>query len=364
MRYEAVWYDHTGVRKGVIQAFESLEYVKAQNTVGALVINMPRNLMQYEEFSVGDIFEVWREKGGVLELQNETAYFLQNYEFWADSDGSEYIRLTCFDANWLLDTAVVIAYSTSAPADKTDIPDDMMKEIVSEQLGILADADRQKLTVAPELSAAGTSISKAFAYRNVLTVLQEICDAAKEDNDIWLGFDVVRTAAGVFEFRTYTGQRGVNHNRYSGDPRMVGKQYGNFSQATFGTYHANERNFVVVGGQGEGLARELVYRWNYNRWHASKWNRREYFKDSRNDRTTAALEAEGDAALEEFKPKQILTGTVHDTPGMLYNIHYGFGDILTAEAFGFYVDCHVQSVRVKVDQDGGEQIDVKLRGEL
>jgi len=364
MRYEVVWYDHEGTRKGVIQAFESLEYVKAENTIGALVINLPRNLMKYDDFSVDDIFEIWREKGGTLELQNETAYFLRDWEFWADVDGAEYIRLSALDANYLLDTAVVIAHSTSAEADKTDIPDDMMKAIVREQLGSLADADRQKLLVAPDFGAAGASVSKAFAYRNVLTVLQELCEVAREVNDVWLGFDVVRIAPGVFEFRTYVGQRGQNHSRTSGDPRLVGKQYGNFSQPIFGTYHADERNFVVVGGQGEDLARELVYRWNYDRWHASKWNRHEYFKDARDNATTAALEAEGDAALEEFKPKQILAGIVHDTPGMLYNIHYGFGDILTAEAFGYSVDCHVTAVKVVVKQNTGEQVEIKLKGEL
>jgi hypothetical protein len=364
VRYELVWYTHEGVRKGVIQAFNSLEYIKTQNAIGGLVVEIPRGLYQYDQFSVGDIFEVWREKNGVLELQNETAYFLQNWEFWTDGDGAEYIRLTAFDANWLLDTAIVWAYAGSAAASKTDHPDDMMKAIVREQLGSLAAADRQKLAVAPDLSAAGASITKAFAYRNVLTILQELCEVAQEKNNVWLGFDVVRTAPGAFEFRTYTGQRGQNHGRASGDPRLVGKQYGNLSQATFGTYHADERNFVVVGGQGEDLDRQLVYRWNYNRWHASKWNRREYFKDSRDDSTTAALEADGDAALDEFRPRQVLTGKLHDTPGMQYNIHYQFGDVLSAEAFGYHVDCHVGSVRVRVDQDGGEQLDIRLRGEL
>jgi len=364
MRYELVWYTHEGIRKGVIQAFNSLEYIKTQNTIGSLVVDLPRGLMQYDQFSVGDIFEVWREKNGVLELQNETAYFLQNWEFWTDNNGAEYIRLTAFDANWLLDTAVVIAKSTSAQADKTDQPDDMMKAIVREQLGSLAAADRQKLAVAPDLSAAGASITKAFAYRNVLTILQELCEVAQEKNNVWLGFDVVRTAPGTFEFRTYTGQRGQNHGRASGDPRLVGKQYGNLSQATFGTYHADERNCVLVAGQGEEDARVLVTRSNPTRYLASKWNRREYFKDSRDDSTTAALEADGDAALDEFRPRQVLTGKLHDTPGMQYNIHYQFGDVLSAEAFGYHVDCHVGSVRVRVDQDGGEQLDIKLRGEL
>jgi hypothetical protein len=49
---------------------------------------------------------------------------------------------------------------------------------------------------------------------------------------------------------------------------------------------------------------------------------------------------------------------------MQYNIHYQFGDILSTEAFGYHVDCHVGSVKIKVDQDGGEQLDIKLRGEL
>jgi uncharacterized protein YcfJ len=365
MRYELVWYTHEGVRKGVIQAFNSLEYVKTQNAIGTLVVNLPRGLMQYDQFAVGDIFEIWREKNGTLELQNETAYFLQDWKFWTDSDGAEYIRLVAFDANWLLDTAIVWAYSGSAAASKTGKPDDMLKAIVKEQLGVSSGvASRTKLTCAPDLGAGGAAIAKDFAYRNVLAVLQEICEVAQEKNDIWLGFDVVRTAPGQFEFRTYTGQRGQNHGRASGDPRLVGRQYGNLSEAAFGTYHADERNVVLVAGQGEDAARTLVTRSNTSRMNASKWNRREYFKDSRDDSTTAALEADGDAALDEFRPRQVLTGKLHDTPGMQYNIHYQFGDILSTEAFGYHVDCHVGSVRVRVDQDGGEQLDIKLRGEL
>ena len=362
--YQVHWFDHNGNKKTIFQSPIDLEYVKTVNAVGTLVMTFPRAFYQYEDFSVGDMFEIWREKGGVLELQNETAYFLQNWEFWTDSDGAEYIRLIAFDAIWLLDTAIVMAYANSTEAKKTDAPDDMMKAIVREQLGTTAGTGREKLDCAPDLSAGGADVSKDFGWRNVLDVMNELCGLAKEVNGIWLGFDVVRTAAGTFEFRTYTERRGQDHGRNSGDPRFVGKQYGNFSEATFGTYHADERNFIVVGGQGEFELREIVYRWNYDRWHASKWNRREYFMDSRDDDDSSFLESDGDVALEEFKPKQILTGTLHDTPGMQYGVHYGFGDILSVEAFGYHVDCHVKAVRVRVDQDGGEQLDIKLEGEL
>lgn len=363
MRYELIWYTHEGVRKGVIQAFTSLEYVKTQNSIGFMIVNLPRKLIPYSQFSVGDIFEIWREKDGVLSLQNETAYFLQNWEFYADADGREFIRLIASDANWLLDTAIVYAAAGSADATMTGIPDDLMKAIVNKQLGTTATAGRGKITVATTVSAGGVSITKEFAYRNVLTVLQELADTANK-NGVYLAFDVVRTGPGAFMFQTFSGQRGANHGRTSGDPRLVGKKYGNLSEASFGTYHADERNWVLVGGQGEDAARTVVERSDTVRMGMSKWNRREYFKDSRDDSTTAALEADGDAALEEFKPKQRLTGTLHDTPGMQYGIHYRFGDVLSVEAFGYHVDCHVKAVRVRVDQDGGEQLDIKLEGEL
>lgn len=58
------------------------------------------------------------------------------------------------------------------------------------------------------------------------------------ENGVYLAFDVVRTAPAAFQFRTYAGQRGTNHSRTSGDPRLVGKQYGNLAEVSFGTFHS------------------------------------------------------------------------------------------------------------------------------
>ena len=363
--YQVHWFDHEGGKKGIFQVPVSLEYVRTVNDVGSLIITFPRAFYQYEDFAVGDMLELWREKNGNVTIQNETAYFLQDWEFFMDNDGAEYVRLTAFDANWLLDTRLTWAKGGSTGSNKTDYPDDMMKAIVSDQMLTNATKPERNLpiTCAPDLSAGGAQITKEFPYRSVLAVIKEIAETA-EENGVWVGFDVVRTGVGTFQFRTYTGQRGMDHGRSSGDPRFVGKQYGNFSQATFGEFHAEERNVILVGGEGEGSARVLVERKNEDRIGASQWNRREYFVDASDSEESDALEVEGDAALCKFKPKQVLTGTMHDTPGMQYGVHYGFGDILSVEAFGYFVDCHVKSVRVRVDQDGGEQLDIKLRGEL
>ena len=93
MRYQVDWYTDAGVKLGVIQAFTSLEYVRTENTIGSMILTIPRKLMRYEDFSVGQLFEIWREKHGSLELQNDTAYFLQDWQFYTDRDGKEYIQL-------------------------------------------------------------------------------------------------------------------------------------------------------------------------------------------------------------------------------------------------------------------------------
>ena len=363
MRYEIVWYSDAGTRKNVIQAFTRLEYVKSENQIGGLTLTIPRGMYSYSDFRVGDILEVWREKNGTLTLQNETAYFVQNWNFYANAESEEYIEVYASDANWLLDTAIVYAATGSADANLAGTPDDVMKSIVNKQLGSAANAARQKLTVAPNTGLGGASISKECSYRSVLATLQEIAEMAQE-NGVYLVFDIVRTSPGAFLFQTYTGQRGKDHGRSSGDMRLVGKQYGNLAEASFGEFHADERNLIVVGGQGEDTARVIQEVQNTARVGASRWNRRELFADSRNSTTTAELQAEGSTFLEKNKPKRILTGILLDTPGMMYNVHYGFGDILSAEAFGYFVDCHVTSVHVTVDQDGGEQLDIRLRGEL
>jgi hypothetical protein len=193
MRYEIDWYTDAGVKMGVIQAFTSLEYVRTENTIGSMVLTIPRELMRYEDFAVGQLFEIWREKHGSLELQNETAYFLQDWQFYTDKDGREYIQLYATDANWLLDTAIVHATAGSVNAEMTGKPDDIMKAIVRRQLGETAEADRRKITVDGDTSQGGATITKAFAYRNVLSIIQELADIAKE-NGVYLVFDVVRTA--------------------------------------------------------------------------------------------------------------------------------------------------------------------------
>lgn len=362
--YEIRRYSSSGTMLDITNAIVSLSSVRTENNVGALELVVPCRY-KYEDFSKCQIIEIWNSKhGGSMSLIDETAYFLQDWEF-ITKGGERLIRLLAYDANWLLATRIVAYDAGSAQADMTDYADDMIKAIVTDAMGGDAISARQLsgVTIDSDLSDA-PSITKAFSRRNVLKVLREIAEASSSGGTN-LYFDMIRTGIGTFAFRTFTGQRGQDHGRDSGDVRLVGEQYGNFDDITFGTYHSDEENYIYAGGQGEEADREVVEVSDSTRINVGyPWNRVEGWEDARHCDTTAGVTAEANSALREGRPKQVLSGRLIDTPGMRLDVHYGFGDIVSAEAFGFSVDCHVSNIRRTYDPNNGERIDARLRGEV
>jgi hypothetical protein len=364
-RYEVHWYSDNGNRKEILNAFNTLQYVRAENNYGMLILTIPLGDWRYDDFRLNDMFEVWREKAGVTSLQNETAYFLRDWELYADSDGRHFVDLYAKDANFLLDSRIVGYAADTTQAKKTDYADDMIKEIVKQNMAGLAAAARQisTITVEDDLSDS-VSITKGFAWRNILKVCQEIAETATSSGT-YTCFDMIRTGVNSFRFRTYTGQRGIDHGKDSGDPRPVGEAYGNLVDAQLGTYHSEEINYIYAGGQGQQDDRIVVEESDDDRIaYGYPYNRIEAFHDARHCETEASVEAEADSALRNSMPRKIITGTLADTEGMQFGIDYGFGDIVNVQAFGHSVDCHISSMMVKVGHDSEEQLSIRLRGEL
>lgn len=260
----------------------------------------------------------------------------------------------------------------SAYVSKSDFADDMLKAIVRENFGSLAtDTTRSiasYLTVAADAGAA-PSISKSFSRRNVLKVAQEIASASLE-NGTYLAFDVVATApptAGVTfapEFRTYTGQRGLDHRVPGGSPPvLIGPDFGNLDNVEIDEDWEAEATRVIVGGQGEAELRAIARADDTGRQGESPWGLIEHFEDSRNTSVSADLTAEAQALLKMMRPRKIATGRVRPTSGLLLGVHYGFGDFLTFQAAGESFDAHLSGLVVNKQRDGGETIDVVLRTE-
>lgn len=365
MRYWLEVYDPLSTnRLRIVSNFRSLQIVRTENAVGALVVSLPLKEYKAYEWKLNQVIEVWREKGGNTALQNETAYFVQDWQIYRDRSGEVLVDIYAADANWILSTRVVDYYAGSSQADKSGKADDIAKAIVRENFLSLAVAERRIPRLACDVNVgAGPQITKSFSRRNVLTVLQEIAETSLE-NSVYLVFDVVRTVPCEFEFRTYVGMRGVDHSRDSSDPRFVGEIYGNLEDAFLRYEYFDECTVAIAGGQGEGADRLIKYAKDLSRIsNGSPYNYRERFVDARQDETEAAVQAEADAELYRGRPKRIISGKLIDTLATSYGVNYGFGDIVTVEAFGQTVDCHVASVQISVDSKGGERVEVALRSE-
>jgi hypothetical protein len=353
----------SGTAIKTLTEFHELKWARRENTIGVLELKMPAKNIDPTFFAVDQQFEVFRN-GGIL---NETSYFLRYFELYEDGNRNRFARFICYDANYLLDSRIVANYAGSSEAEKTLEADDMMKAIVDEQLVSHATTARNlsNLTVAADTTSA-SSISKAFSRQNVYKLLQDIADTARNAGE-YLCFDVVRTSRNEFQFRTYFGQRGNDHTFGSGDPRYIGPSYGNLSEPSVIMFdRRNERNYAYAGGQGEGADRVIETSENTTRTGASPYNRREVWVDSRHSDDTDIIQGRADEAVEKGRPIRMLTGKLTETAGMRFGIDYGFGDLVTAEAFGFSVDCHLDYIQGIYRASGSpiEVINTNLRGEL
>jgi hypothetical protein len=365
MNYWLDRYDQRdGNRIGIIENFTSLRFVRSENSIGALEVVLPIKYYNPNDWWKNQIIEVWKSTPQGNALQGETAYFLRDWDLDWSNEGELLVSLYAYDANWLLSTRIV-AYAAGSPqADKADEADDMMKAIIRENFVSLADTERQlaSLSVAPDYSQL-PSISKAFSRRNVFNVLRDISDTVKESG-IYNAFDIIRTQPCNFEFRTYKDCRGIDHSRASGQPRFVGEKYGNLVKPKWKYQSSDEATFVYAGGQGEEEDRIVKTAYDDLRiGNGYPYNFIEKWIDARHLEAEAAVQSEAEAELAVSRPRQFLSGNLIDMPSMRYGLDFGFGDIVTTEAFGQTMDLHITTVDISVDSNNGEKIGILLKGE-
>jgi hypothetical protein len=210
------------------------------------------------------------------------------------------------------------------------------------------------------------SISKKFAWEKLKPNLDEICNDVRQRGH-WLGYDMVRTARGTVEFRTYYGQRG---NDYTGSNRkIVSTEFNNLINPMLSFNAENERNYAYVTGTGVENDRTIVEVSDANRINTSRWNRREtqvYAAYLGADTTTDYLTSQGNAELYERRPKTSLTGNIVESNNFRYGVNFDYGDKLIAQYIGYTFDVHVDKVNIRVqpDLEEFETLTIRINGEL
>jgi hypothetical protein len=361
MRYE-IWLSRDdGTRLALLDAVGGFEYAIALHQVGACVLQLPGTFAK-ALLAPDRRIEIWRAPdGGALAL--ERVYLVRRIVDSTDADGVRTLTITGVDGNDLLRRRIVAYAAGSAQAEMTDQSDDMCRAIVIDNLGSDALTARQisstYLSMALE-NSDGISLTKGFAYRNVLTVLQEIADiAATAGTPVY--WHMVDVAPAQWEFRTYTKQPGMDHTFPAGNnPVLLGLEYGNLAEPTLVMDYTTEINYVYAGGQGEGEARIIQTAEDTARSGRSLFGRCEAFADARNEDQTAGVLAAAQQMLADGRPRLRFAAKIVESVGTRYGIHWRWGDRVTAMYAGETYDAMIRSVAVNVNETGRETIEAKF----
>jgi len=364
--------DPFGVRIECLDYVTEYDYTLLTNAPGTFRLKMPAKFDR-SHIRLDNIIEIWRgHEPGTLKC--EYIGFLRAWSF-SDEAGVEVTELYGYSIMELLKGRIVNAASGSAQAEMTGNADNLIKAIVKDQLGADAVAARDLTSVGggftiQQDASLGTSITKAFAHKNVLEIAQEICDASKQaGTDVY--FDIVPVYTSIttgmigLQLQTFTDQRGNDRSWDSSTPVYVGIDWGNLENGNLSYDYSEEINYVYALGQGEGASREIVEVSDTARLGMSIWNRREGAKDARNVDygDTAALTGEANTYLNENKPKMKFSGDIVETPAFRYGHDWWFGDRVTLVYAGIEKDSLINKVMVSKGEDGQETITARIEFE-
>jgi hypothetical protein len=338
------------------------------NRIGAFSCGMP-STFDVDLVNPDWMVQVWRgSEGGRPKLWR--AYFLRRWRFAHTKDGAETITLFGVDSNDLLRRRIVAAYTGVAQASKTDFADDMLKEIVTEALADgVAPVPTAGTRVWGDLSVAadtsdGPTLTKAFAFDKLLWpsgagVFGAIAKAAREaGTEVF--FDVAPNTVASdsinFEFRTYTGQPGLDATAAG---VLFSQEKGNLSKPYLEYDYRHEENYIYAGGQGTGVGRTVQQVYDTARYGVSQWNRCEGFADARNQAAANGVREAGRARLEAGRPSRRFGARLLDTSSARFGRDWDYGYKVRAKYRDIEFDTIVRSVVLSMDSDGAETVDAR-----
>ena len=364
-----------GLVKAVFEdtgGFISLQYSHRVNGISAFELALRGDDPRISLFVADSQVEIWRRHQLLdLDWYAEFEGVVRAPVAKVPLDGRETFHVNGQSYNDFLRRRMIAYTVGSAGAAKTGAAETVMKAYVKENLGSLAtlgngrksDGVMTGLSVQADL-ALGTSWTGDRSYEKLIKALQEIASATGID------FDIVGTGAGLFEFRTYVGQRGTDRSTVGLDTFTARNGVGNtpviFSvenetmvDVVYSLNRTSEVNRYFILGQGQGEIRQITVSEDATLQDDSPWNLCEDSRNAVREGDATSLPFIGSAALAEAKIRKEFSFKVLQQPQQLYGKHYTWGDKITASFQA--VDTHLKIVGMTgAFSDGGERIELEF----
>jgi hypothetical protein len=355
-QYEVVLSNFNGERLATIDTFVSLQYSKVANDLGSFALALPSdfdvNLLDKDK-----LISIWRRPLGGEQALDFRGLILQIFER-EESTGSYNPVAYGTSLNHLLKRRIVAYAAQTVYTDKTGAADDLMKAIVRENMGALT-VDTQRAYNAGFFSvqinrSEGVVTTRAFSYKNVLTLLREVAQTSRTDG-VEMFFDIAPVTDTTFEFRTYRVQPGADLR----GQLVFSRDFGNLGWAQYNRDWKDFGNFAYCMGTGDGLSREVITAY-LTAAEPTSLGRTEISSDARNEGFTAMLYASAAATLQEARALKHFEGEALSVPGSVYGTDWKFGDYVTASFRGRQFDCIIRAVAVSLNQNRQEEVSALL----
>lgn len=350
-----------GQNRNIIDDFLRLSFTKRLNGVGLLTFDLPANHDSLADYEIDSIITL--ERGQKHPSVNSNYYFefmglYRGMRKQADRDGRRRVTIYAPDGMSLLARAIIAwkaGQNGYSQWTNTKI-DSIIAQIIQTNYHLTSGRVLTRMSTPggftrvfmyPIGTPTSAAIEYSAAYKNILTALQELTAI---NNDV---VEMRHSGNGTDGWTCYVNNTGSDRT----GSVIFDLGYSNMVNADLDLRRLNEPTKAVVAGQGEGTTRATVVQTSAN-W--SEYNHNEIFVDARDQATTAALQARGNAKLaeEEYRPKFVFNPD--QTPGARYGKHYFLGDTITARFEGESFTQKIVGVSMAVDEQGRESLEIEL----
>lgn len=366
-RYE-VWYtDPLGNRIAYIPNISRLDYVLVAGDVGVARLSTSRRGLPHEANNPDYRLAVYRQPyGGASRL--EVVAFTDLFSYSTSQDGLSQFDLGASDLNHLLKRRIVAYRSGETKADySSNYVSNSIRNVAARNLGGASDDTARSIQAygfsSANATSQGTSIDKQAAWKNCLSLLQDMQAFSKNDGtEIFFG--IVPTSETTMEFTTWPNQPGSDRTLSSGVNSMVfSLERGNLLNPSLTYDYSNEANYIYAGGKGQQDQRNVQEASDDTSIGLSPYARKEKFVSAISgvlDNSDDQVMAKAKDALIKNRARVNLSGTIISTRTAAYGKDWFFGDKVTVDYAGKQFDTVIRAVSVSVDADGFETIAARV----
>jgi hypothetical protein len=268
-----------------------------------------------------------------------------------DSHGNIIFNLYGVGFTELLQRRIVVPPTGSETLVYSGYAETAMKDFVNSQCINPADLARRVPGLTNEVnSSTGNPVTYSARYTVLGTVINKCAVDGEVDYGIVGGDPAVGGTVGDLEFQvrpTWGTDKRVG-NTFGNIPTIFDASYNNMAIPIYSVNSSGEKNYVYVGGQGQGVDRIIRQNSNVDGLAKSPWNRREDFADARLENTTSALDLYASDLLNTYKIKRSLTFNVIQTIGTRWGVNWNLGDIITSRYYEVQTDQKIVEITARI----------------